>query len=294
MDATHPELAAAVRFIPCVTLGPVTAGLLRGLTGLMRPSKPPADVTVERRRVGEVPLWLYRPKQVNGALLWIHGGGFVLGSPLQDQHECLRYARELNVLVAAVDYRLAPKHPFPAPLDDCYAALKWLRDEAGRELLIIAGASAGGGLAAGLSLLARDRGEVKPSFQLLVYPMLDDRTVTRTDHDVSNVQVWSPGSNRFGWKSYLGARDDVPVYAAPARETNLAGLPPTWLGVGTTDLFHDEDVAYAQRLAAAGVPCQLETIRGAYHGFDVLAPRSEVVQQFRRSQVEAVKRALAL
>lgn len=245
--------------------------------------------------VGEVPVWLYRPtsvKEPTPVMLWIHGGGFVLGSPMQDEDEYFRFVKTLGIAVAAVEYRRAPKHAYPAPMDDCYAALEWLHDcgEFRRDAIVIAGASAGGGLAAGLTLLARDRNKVKPCFQLLIYPMLDDRTVTRADHDTDNVEVWQPGSNRFGWTSYLGAApgsDDVAKYAAPAREVDLSGLPPTWLGVGTTDLFFEEDVAYAQRLGA-----QLEVVRGGYHAFDRLGAGTDVVKAFHRSQEEALRRVL--
>lgn len=298
MDATHPELKRVARFLPRTSLGPMTAGFARSLTGLMRPGRLPPNVTRERHVVNGVTCWLYRPataRTPTPVMLWIHGGGFVLGSPLQDEPECIRFVQRLGIAVAAVDYRLAPKHPYPAPMDDCATALGWLHDEAEalrvrRDAIVIAGASAGGGLAAGLTLRARDEGKVKPCFQLLVYPMLDDRTVTRTDHDVSNVEVWHPGSNRFGWTSYLGVApgsDGVAKYAAPAREENLEGLPPTWLGVGSTDLFFDEDVAYAKRLPR----CQLELVRGAFHGFDVVARGSEVVNAFHRSQEAALREA---
>lgn len=303
MDETHPELRSVVKLVPRVSVGPVTASFARTLTGLMRPKKPPAGVTVERHVVKDVPVWLYRPANVSAptpVLLWIHGGGFVLGSALQDELEYFRFVQSLGITVAAVDYRLAPKHPYPAPMDDCATALNWLHDEADalrvrRDAIVIAGASAGGGLAAGLTLRARDEGKVRPCFQLLIYPMLDDRTVTRADHDVSNVEVWQPGSNRFGWSSYLGVdpgSDGVATYAAPAREVDLRGLPPTWLGVGSTDLFFDEDVAYAKRLREAGVACELEIVRGAFHGFDALARGTEVVKAFHRSQEAALRLVL--
>jgi acetyl esterase/lipase len=158
---------------------------------------------------------------------------------------------------------------------------------------VVAGASAGGGLAAGLTLLSRDRKEIPVAFQLLVYPMLDDRTVARTI-DGRNHRLWTAGSNRFGWTSYLGrepGRVDVPAYAAPARAESLAGLPPTWIGVGTFDLFHDEDVAYAKRLEAAGVAVELEVVSGVFHGFDVFR-RAKVSKAFFASQVAALRRAL--
>ncbi|RII98128.1 alpha/beta hydrolase fold domain-containing protein, partial [Clavibacter michiganensis] len=165
--------------------------------------------------------------------------------------------------------------------------------DAGR--IAVGGASAGGGIAAATVLLAHDRGTPAPAFQLLVYPMLDDRTVTRTDLDTSNARMWSPGSNRVGWTAYLGGApggDDVSPYAAPARREDLSGLPPAWVGVGTLDLFHDEDVRYAERLRAAGSEVELEVVDGAFHGFDTVLPAREVSRRFWRAQAAALRGAL--
>ncbi|WP_264956480.1 alpha/beta hydrolase, partial [Mycobacterium kiyosense] len=183
-----------------------------------------------------------------------------------------------------------PEHPYPAPLEDCYAVLEWLAalPAVDRDRVAIGGASAGGGLAAALALLARDRGELTPAFQLLVYPMLDDRSSAAPADP--NFRLWDPAANRFGWTSYLGNAD--PTRAVPARRTDLSGLPPAWIGVGTHDLFHDEDVEYARRLTEAGVPCQLETIPGAFHGFDLVASKAGVSQQFFGMQCDALRPAL--
>ncbi|MBB5896541.1 acetyl esterase/lipase [Kutzneria kofuensis] len=197
--------------------------------------------------------------------------------------------------MASVEYRLAPEHPFPAPLEDCYAGLRWLAEDPGvdRTRIAIGGASAGGGLAAALALLVRERGEVTPVFQLLIYPMLDDRTADRTDVDPRTLRLWSQHSNRFGWRSYLGAAvKDVRYLAAAGRCEDLAGLPPAWIGVGTRDLFLDEDVAYAARLTDAGVPCTLEVVPGAYHGFDATERSAAVSRDFRRAQLSALDTAL--
>jgi acetyl esterase/lipase len=153
----------------------------------------------------------------------------------------------------------------------------------------IGGASAGGGLAAALALLARDRGEVTPTLQLLAYPMLDDRSGTGPENP--NYRLWGPKSNRFGWAAYLGGAD--PQVAVPARHDDLSGLPPAWIGVGTHDLFHDEDLAYAERLTQAGVPCQVEVVDGAFHGFDLVVPKAAVSQAFYGSQCASLRTALA-
>lgn len=231
------------------------------------------------------------PVDTAPALLWIHGGGYVMGSARQDDQLCRRFSNELGITVAAVDYRLAPEHPYPAGLDDCYAALTWLTGLPAVDptRIAIGGASAGGGLAAALALLARDRGEVAPACQLLVYPMLDDRSAALPAD--RRYRLWTPRSNRFGWTSYLGDAD--PQLAVPARRDDLAGLAPAWIGVGTCDLFHDEDLAYAERLQQAGVPCQLEVVPGAFHGFDALARKSRVAQAFFASQCASLRAALA-
>jgi acetyl esterase/lipase len=156
----------------------------------------------------------------------------VLGTAAQDDLLCRRFVDNLGITVGSVDYRLAPEHPYPAPLEDCYTALTWLAGLPGvdGDRIAIGGASAGGGLAAALALLARDRAELTPVFQVLVYPMLDDRTVGRHLDDPGH-RLWNATSNRFGWTSYLGGVD--PDAAVPARRTDLAGLPPAWVGVGT-------------------------------------------------------------
>ncbi len=229
------------------------------------------------------------------ALLWIHGGGYVIGTADMDDHVCAQFSTRLGITVAAVEYRLAPDHPYPAALQDCYAALTWLAGLPGldRRRVAIGGASAGGGLAAALALWARDHGSspdaVTPAFQLLVYPMLDDRSAMTADKP--NYRLWNTDSNRFGWTAYLGDAD--PSVAVPARRDDLSGLPPAWIGVGTNDLFHDEDLAYAERLRAAGVPCDVEVVPGAFHGFDSWAAKAAVSQRFLDSQCKALGAAMA-
>jgi acetyl esterase/lipase len=230
-------------------------------------------------------------------LLWIHGGGYIVGSAAQDDALCRAIADRLGILVAAVDYRLAPEHPFPVPLHDCHDALVWLarRPDVDDTRIAIGGASAGGGLAAALALLARQRADVTPAFQLLSYPMLDDRTVLRDDIDERGFRLWNTRANRFGWQSYLGAvpgSPEISGLAAPARHEDLAALPPAWIGVGTLDLFHGEAVIYAERLRSAGVACDLEIVSGAFHGFDTVRPNASITRQFRAAQIRALVRAL--
>lgn len=223
----------------------------------------------------------------------------VIGSAAQDDALCRRLAKRHGAVVAAVDYRLAPEHPFPAPLDDCHDALVWLasQPDVDPNRIVIAGASAGGGLTAGLALLAQDRGDVRPAFQVLVYPMIDDRTVLRHDLDERNFRMWTNRSNRYGWSSYLGCAPgspDMSAYAAPARATDnqLAQLPPAWIGVGSLDLFHDEDVLYAERLRSVGVDCELNVVPGAFHAFDGLARKAPVTRGFNASRDAAIAAAL--
>jgi acetyl esterase/lipase len=292
----HPDLARVARFIPRTLITPYMLPLLRGVDRLLTrgAARQAADVDVLTLTSG-VGIRLHRPPGATGSapgMLWIHGGGLLIGTAAQDDAICRRFARELGITVAAVDYRLAPEHPYPVPLEDCYAALTWLAGlpAVDPRSVVIAGASAGGGLTAALALLARDRGEIDVAAQVLVYPMLDDRSSTAEGIDGSGHRLWTQASNRYGWSSYLGDAD--PNVAVPSRREDLSGLPPAWLGVGTLDLFHDEDVAYAERLRAAGVPCQLEIVDGAFHGFDGIAPKAPVSQAFSNSQIDFLRQTL--
>jgi acetyl esterase/lipase len=221
----------------------------------------------------------------------------VIGNAASEDVMCRHIAETLGIMVAAVDYRLAPEHRFPVALHDCYDALTWLADhhDVDSSRIAIGGASAGGGLAAALALLARERAEVPLRFQLLSYPMLDDRTAVRTDIDESNFRVWNNKANGFGWRSYLGSAPGSSVVselAAPARCEDLSGLPPAWIGVGSLDLFYDEDVAYAARLREAGVECHLDVVPGGFHGFDAVRRKTEVSKAFRSAQQDALANAL--
>lgn len=234
-----------------------------------------------------------------GAVLWIHGGGMVIGAPEGDHERAARIARETGALVLSARYRLAPEHPFPAGFNDCFAALRMLQQQAealgiDAERIAVAGASAGGGLAAAVAQRALDEG-VPVAFQALVYPMLDDRTVLRPDHEGRGVFVWSPRSNRSAWTAYLGGTptlEAAPAYAAPARRSDFARLPPAWIGVGELDLFFEEDCDYAERLRAAGVPVTLHLVTGMFHGTGNAHPDAPATAEFENSLLTALRRAI--
>ncbi|MCP9272359.1 alpha/beta hydrolase [Mycolicibacterium arenosum] len=274
-------------------INPKTLPMIRGAQRLFSRRVPP-DIEVLTLPSG-AGVRLHRPAFGTGpgpAVLWIHGGGYLIGTPAQDDAACRVLARELGATVAAVRYRLAPEFPYPSSLEDCYSVLTWLHGlpAVDPERIAIAGASAGGGLAAALALLARDRAEVPVASQLLVYPMLDDRSSDRVGEHDSKFRLWTRSSNRYGWRSYLGDAD--PNVAVPARRQDLSGLPQAWIGVGTFDLFHDEDLEYAERLRAAGVPCDVEVVEGAFHGFDGIAAKAPVSRAFFGSQLDFLRRTL--
>lgn len=246
---------------------------------------------------------IYRPHDQQGmlpALYWIHGGGYVMGDIDMDDRLMMQLVKRIGCLAVSVDYRLAPENPFPAPVEDCYSGLKWLFAHAAElkvdpARIAFGGASGGGGLAAGLAHMIRDRAEMKPIFQLLIYPMIDDRNATPASYAITDPRVWHRESNRLGWRAYLGREgggDGVSPYAAASRATDLKGLPPAFIPVGALDLFVDENIEYAQRLIQAGVPTELHVYPGAYHGFDLYAPHAAVSKQFKADRDNALKRAL--
>ena len=257
----------------------------------------------------DVALRCYRPapaaaSQAAGplpCLYWIHGGGMVAGSVAEDDLFCLRLAAATGIAVVSVEYRLAPEHPFPAALDDAYQGLLWTVENAavlgidpGR--LAIGGASAGGGLAAGTALRARDQQGPPLRFQYLAYPMLDDRDQTPSSLEFSGIPSWNRERNQQAWKWFLGASygsGNVSAYAAPSRAADLAGLPPAFIQVGELDVFRDEDIDYAARLLRAGVAAELQVYAGVYHGADGLVPEADVSRRFLADRDEALLRALS-
>ena len=262
------------------------------------------DVAVPGRAGGpDVVLRIHRPKGRTGplpCLYAIHGGGYILGNYEVEDQRFDSWVPRLGVIGVSVEYRLAPETPYPGPLDDCHAGLSWVYEHAeelgvDRRLIGVLGTSAGGGLAASLALRARDNPEPAIAFQLLMYPMIDDRGVTPSSQ-WSDVPVWNPASNELGWRSYLGelyGTDRVPAAAAPARAIDLRGLPATFIGVGTVDVVCDEDVDFAQRLYRAGVPTELRVYAGGPHGFDRRATDTGLSRRGRRDMLEWLTRQLS-
>lgn len=245
---------------------------------------------------------VYQPSAATGplpAILQIHGGGYVMGSSRISHLGNMAMAADLEVVIVAVDYRLAPETPAPGSVEDCYAALCWMVAEADRlgldpQRIAVRGESAGGGLAASLALLARDRRGPMLVHQNLIYPMLDDRTCLKQLPERLGAFVWTPAANVFGWRSLLGVEPGsaaVPDYAVPARAESLAGLPSTFIAVGALDLFVVENMDYARRLTEADVATELHVYPGAYHGFDVL-PESAPAQRMKQDAYAALRRAL--
>jgi acetyl esterase/lipase len=309
LTAIHPELREVWKKIPRLTFNRWNVRIFQWLTRLQPGPHIPEGIDLEQVYVQSqdgkqaIRLRVYKSKHVTAlapALVWIHGGGFIIGSPEQDDAYAFELARELGIVIVSIDYRLAPQHPFPTPLDDCYTALQWVHTHTQQmgvdpSRIAVGGASAGGGLAANLVQLAQDRGEIPLVLQLLVFPMLDDKTALRTNLPHAELMIWNQKSNRFGWESYLHqacGSNPVPHYAVAFEREDLTGFPPAWIGVGTLDLFHDEDVAYAQKLRNCGVDCELVIVPGAFHGFDVLNDGVSVIQDFRKSQMAALKRYL--
>jgi acetyl esterase/lipase len=300
-DLIHPEIA---EFIEAIGFGDLNEEVLTAVRSIDFDF--PVSDSLERSNhvvPGDpaVPVRVHRLQRTDGllpCLYSIHGGGYVIGSYAMDDAVFDDLCPKLNLVGVSVEYRLAPETPYPGPLEDCYRGLKWTHEHAeelgvDRDRIGITGVSAGGGLAAALALLARDRGEIPIAFQLLDSPMLDDRQITHSSQ-VDGLPVWSRGSNAFGWRSYLGdlyGTDKVPYTAAPARATDLSGLPPAQVSVGAVDGFLDEDVDYALRLNRAGVPTELHVYPGACHGYQ-MAQDCPITHQSRRDAREWLARQL--
>ena len=302
-----PELRKALSKAPSLPIThPLGLRLARGLIRLfLRTSKNALkDVAVSEKVVDNGGLRLYEPAKMRSgaALLWIHGGGLILGHPKANDDLCGHYARQLGLVVVSVRYRLAPENPYPAAIDDCFAAWTWLLENAedlgvDPSRVIVGGQSAGGGLAAALCPRRADTGGAQPAGQWLVYPMLDDRTAANHSLDPIEHLIWNNRFNRFGWSSYLGhevGQKTTPEWAVPARRQDLSGLPAAWIGVGTLDLFLEENKRYAQRLRDAGVECELDLVEGVPHGFEALAPKASVSMAFSGRAEAFVRRRFGI
>jgi acetyl esterase/lipase len=309
LDFVDPELRDAARLLLRTESG--RAWTDATLAGIRAHAPPPAvwrpDVPVEERKIPrggtQSPLTLYvinaRPDARRPGILHTHGGGFILGSARGEVPYLQQIARDLDCVIVSVEYRLAPETTFAGSTDDNYRGLRWAYGNADllgidRSKLVVMGESAGGGHAALLALLARERGEVPLAAQVLVYPMLDDRTgSTRMPPRFMGAVGWNADGNRFGWRSFLGQQPGtrtVPAAAVPARHTDLAGLPPTFIGVGGIDLFVGEDVDYARRLIEVGVPTDLLVVPGAFHGFDRVATGTAVARRFNKAKYNFLRR----
>ena len=310
VDRLDPELVPALASAPATDL----SGDLPKLREALRRANEPLlaalpevpDVKATDVHAGDVPVRIYsRHDRVapTPGLVWIHGGGMVFGSVDGDDYMCRTWARRLGCVIASVDYRLAPEHQYPAHVEDAFTALEWVATNVeqlgiGPSRIVLGGASAGGGIAAGTALLARDRG-LTPALaaQMLVFPMIDDRDATPSTQEITERRVWNRESNRHGWRAYLGERagtDDVPIYAAPARASvdELRGLPSTYMDVGELDPFRDEDIAYATRLLQAGVPCELHVTPGVWHASESTVIDAESSRRIRGYRSDWMRRHL--
>lgn len=275
LERMDPEVRPKVSRLRPINVGSPVMRLLFAVLPHVMPSHRVSGVALTTDRAGSVPVRIYRPDNASGAgLLWIHGGGLVGGVAKMDDRFCGETAQQLGVTIVSVEYRLAPKFPFPAGLDDVHAAFTWFMDHVAGlgvdpERIVVGGQSAGGGLAAALVQRLYDEGR-HVAAQWLWCPMLDDRTALNSDLDAVGHLVWDNRANRYGWGSYLQGldRSALPPYASPSHREDLSGLPPAWLYASDIELFHDEVVEYARRLQEAGVDTTVDIVHGVPHGVE--------------------------
>lgn len=302
MDTRHlvdREIAPIIDLFPRVDLDAAPIAQIRAKAAETYAILPPPVIAPEKLFVPsihggpDIMVFLYRPAMTragSGAILHIHGGGMVLGSVEQMQAGPAALAAAAGVPVVSVEYRLAPEHPFPAPQEDCHSALSWLAGQADAlgfdaKRIVVAGESAGGGLAAALAIMARDLGGPGLAGQLLTYPMLDHRTggdACPYRNPMTGEFIWTRASNRFGWRALQGdyrADDERCGWFSPSLAGDLTGLPPAYIATGSLDLFFDENLDYARRLVAAGVPVDLHSYAGAIHAFNAI-PDAALSQRF--------------
>ncbi|HEX8865079.1 MAG TPA: alpha/beta hydrolase fold domain-containing protein [Lentzea sp.] len=290
--ALDPELRELLAEMPLQT--ELTPELLAQLRQM--PSTP-VRTDAERQDVllGDVALTVFRPKALEApapCVYWIHGGGMVMGDRFSQIDIPLEWLSELGVVVVTVDHRLAPEATGTTLVDDCYTGLLWTVENAealgvDARRLVVAGISAGGGLAAGVALMARDLGGPDIAAQILICPMLDHRNATTSSRQYEGEPgVWTREMNEFGWRSVLGDLAEVPAHVSPALATDLSGLPATYIDTGTAEVFRDEDVDYATRIWAAGGQAELHTWAGGFHGFDAIYPDARLSVAARRTRTE--------
>jgi len=310
-NLVHPELRDFFSALPESTISKDTVHAIREVTKKVSVGFSQGNEeaeTIERYvpgRIGDpdVRVLIHRPKNqkdVLPGLYYIHGGGLVVGDADNMIAVCENYAVNMQCVVVNVDYRLAPEYPYPAGLEDCYAGLQWFVDNAADlktnpEHIVVAGISAGGGLVAALTLLARDRKGPKIAAQFPIYPMIDDRVESPSNKEITDSRVWNSISNRNCWDMYLGAlneNDEVPIYAAPARAIDYSNLPPTFTFIGDLDPFRDETITYVQKLRQHGVPVEFHLYPGCFHGHENLVPNATISKEANETYERALKRAL--
>ncbi len=295
------QLLPALEDFPALDLNRDNIVKMRALLA-ERPTVPSAVSVYEEEQVistkdGELKVFIYRKTSVDNqpALLWVHGGGYILGNAEDERARVI--ADICDCTVVSVDYRLAPEAPFPAGPNDCYAALEWMHNQAAalgidRERIVIGGASAGAGMAAGVALMNRDKANYPLKLQLLLYPMLDNLHDTASGQ-YENHPVWKQQTSFNAWEMYLDGTPgvDASPYAAAARAKDLSGLPPAYICVGAADLFCDEDIEYARRLDAADVDVELAVFPGVYHAAESFVPSAKVSQRLNASFMSALRDA---
>jgi acetyl esterase/lipase len=317
MCSSHPpfddELGTALRAMRTSGAGSVTLESIGQMRGAQPASPDPYlagghlihhDRVFPGRDGSELTVAVFR-RRAGGhgpGIFYIHGGGMISGNRFTGLAPVIEWAERFDAVVMSVEYRLAPEHPYPVPFEDCYAGLGWAIENV-RELgydpdrLIIAGTSAGGGLAAGVALRMRDEGRRSLAGQLLICPMLDDRDATVSTRQIDGIGLWDRDSNITGWRAYLGdlrQSGEVPGYAAPARASDLSGLPPAYLDAGSSEVFRDEIVAYASGLWAAGGQAELHVWPGGFHGFDKFVPDAALSRVAIETRTQWFRRTFAV
>ncbi|WP_020617780.1 alpha/beta hydrolase [Paenibacillus daejeonensis] len=299
-----PELTGALGMLPVLAL-PEDMEKIRAFAPLPREKSAAVretDLYIDGADGRQMLIKMFEPidepADPRPAILWIHGGGYILGHPDAEGYVCEQFVLHAGCVVLAPDYRLAPEHPYPAALEDSYTALTWLAQSVDKLLvdparIAIGGGSAGGGLAAALALMARDRGGPKICFQMPLYPMLDQRNEAPSTHEELHRAVWSRPNNEAAWQMYLGTADPDHPWASPARAEDLSGLPPAYLCVGQLDLFRDETIQYAARLMQAGIDVELHVHPGLYHASELFVPDATISKRVRAGYVDALARAFA-